>query len=342
MTSESLKVQIGNLLARDGGSPQDFELVPCGAGGNNRVFLVVAGTRKLVAKWYFSHPSDKRDRLSTEFGFLTYANRMGIGCVPTAISCDPAQHLALYEHIEGAQVGADQVTQREVNEAVDFFLALNRHDARPHAASLPSASEACFTINEHLTMVDGRIERLLTIAPEHAVDREACAFVVKLKARWALLKSAILGIAQTRGLKVDMRLPDDQRCISPSDFGFHNALRRPSGDICFLDFEYAGWDDPAKMAGDFFSHPAISVDHRFRDHFLANAMSFYSRPQTLVARAELLFPVFQTKWCCIILNDFLPDSARRRRFADPVFDELERKCSQLAKATALFESIHNR
>jgi hypothetical protein len=340
MISEPLKAQIGDLLARDSGVPRDFELVPCGAGGNNRVFLIVAGTRKLVAKWYFSHASDKRDRLGTEFGFLTYANRVGITCVPTPISCDPAQHLALYEHIEGARISVDQVTLREVDEAADFFLALNRLDARPQAASLPIASEACFTINDHLTMVDGRIERLLNIAPENAVDREAGAFVMKLRVRWELLKSAIAGMAPKRGIKVDMRLPDDQRCISPSDFGFHNSLRRPSGDICFLDFEYAGWDDPAKMAGDFFSHPAISVDHRFRDHFLANAMSFYARPQTLIARAELLFPVFQTKWCCIILNDFLTDSARRRRFADPAFDELERKRIQLAKAAALFESIH--
>jgi hypothetical protein len=75
MLSEPLKNQIGDLLARDGGGPQDFELVPCGAGGNNRVFLVAAGARKVIAKWYFSHASDKRDRLGTEFGFLTYANR---------------------------------------------------------------------------------------------------------------------------------------------------------------------------------------------------------------------------------------------------------------------------
>jgi len=340
MLSEPLKNQIGDLLARDGGGPQDFELVPCGAGGNNRVFLVAAGARKVIAKWYFSHASDKRDRLGTEFGFLTYANRVAITCVPTPISCDRAQHLALYEHIEGARISAGQITQREVDEAVGFFLALNRRDARPHAASLPNASEACFTINDHLAMVDGRIERLLNIAPENPIDREAGAFVIKLRARWALLKSAIAGVASKRGIKVDLRLPDDQRCISPSDFGFHNALRRPSGDICFLDFEYAGWDDPAKMAGDFFSHPAIPVDHQFRDHFLADAMGFYARPQTLIARAELLFPVFQIKWCCIILNDFLTDSARRRRFADPAFDELERKRIQLEKATALFESIH--
>ena len=46
-------------------------------------------------------------------------------------------------------------------------------------------------------------------------------------------------------------LPPGQWCISPSDFGFHNVLRRPGGHLVFLDFEHAGWDDPAKLFGDF-------------------------------------------------------------------------------------------
>ena len=37
------------------------------------------------------------------------------------------------------------------------------------------------------------------------------------------------------------------RCVSPSDFGFHNAIVRGSGEICFIDFEYAGWDDSAQV-----------------------------------------------------------------------------------------------
>ena len=339
MTIDAIKARVGQLLARDSDRPRDFEVTPCGAGGNNRVYLVVADGRKLVAKWYFSDASDSRDRLGAEFAFLTYADQIGIRCVPKPVSCDRAHHVALYEHIEGTRISADQLTQREVTAAVEFFLALNQANARPQAASLPAASEACFTVTEHLTMVDGRIDRLMTIDPRGDVDREAGVFVGKLRNRWAHIKTLIADAAPKRGVDTDVPLPNDQRCISPSDFGFHNALRRPSGDVCFLDFEYAGWDDPAKMAGDFFSHPAVAVDHRFRDQFLASAMSFSPGPQNLVARAELLFPVFQTKWCCIILNDFLADSARRRKFADPSFNELERKRTQLAKATALFESI---
>src|SRR4051812_43606232 len=97
MASDPLVSQIASLLARDGKDVFDFELVPCSAGGNNRVFMAVAGERRLIAKWYFSHPSDTRDRLGAEYGFLSYAARRGISCVPTVIACDPARHLALYE-----------------------------------------------------------------------------------------------------------------------------------------------------------------------------------------------------------------------------------------------------
>ena len=56
---------------------------------------------------------------------------------------------------------------------------------------------------------------------------------------------------------VEAELPVEQRTLSPSDFGFHNALRRPDGRVVFLDLEYFGWDDPAKMISDFLLHPAL-------------------------------------------------------------------------------------
>ena len=114
MASESLNAQIAGLLALDGGEPRDLELVPCNAGGNNRVFVVNTGDRKLIAKWYFSHPSDKRNRLGAEYAFLTYAVRTGIRCVPTPISCDPARNLALYEYIAGERIGAEQIADQTV------------------------------------------------------------------------------------------------------------------------------------------------------------------------------------------------------------------------------------
>ena len=340
MVDDALIADVAALLPDEDRSR--LALVPCGAGGNNRVFTLHAGGRTVVAKWYFTHPSDSRDRLAAEQAFLRYAASAGIACVPKLIAADPARRLALYEQIVGKPVAAHEVTAVEVTAAADFFLALNQPACRPLATELPEASEACFSVQDHLALVDRRLDRLATIGTESAEDRDAHRFSIELKARWHSLKDALRRDASTLGIDVAAELPASERCISPSDFGFHNVLRRPSGALCFLDFEYAGWDDPAKMAGDFFSHPAIAVEPRFRPLFLERAFGFSAEPERLRQRAELLLPVFQVKWCCIILNEFLTDSARRRHFADPGFDVAQRKQQQLAKARRLFAIIGHR
>jgi len=81
------------------------------------------------------------------------------------------------------------------------------------------------------------------------------------------------------------------------------------------------------------------VDMVHVERFLGMALAYASNQESLAVRARLLFPVFQAKWCCIILNDFLPDAAKRRRFADPHFDLATRKRAQLDKAMQLFRQI---
>ena len=341
MGPQALTARVVELLASGKGSTGDLTVKPCAVGGNNRVFIVTTGGTTLIAKWYFSHPSDTRDRLKAEFSFLSYAAQIGIDCVPRPISCDPERNIGLYEFIDGSKLASSQITEHHIDQAITFFLRLNDLSCVLFAEGLPVASEGCFSIADHFLLIDGRIDRLAAINPRSRIDAEAADFVTILLASWQRLKTRIVGQAQKLGIGLDTKLPKEERCFSPSDFGFHNALLRPSGDICFIDFEYAGWDDPAKMAGDFFCHPAIPVNTVHFDRFVDVTMRFSRRADALIDRVRLLFPVFQTKWCCIILNDFLPDSARSRKFADPDFDEDERKRSQLDRAKRLFDSIQH-
>ena len=226
-----------------------------------------------------------------------------------------------------------------VEQAARFFLRLNDRRLRGAAAALGPASEACFTVSEHFAMVDGRVARLASIPAATPVDRQASAFVADLAKRWASIRSAIERRLAAAGERLEASVPD--RCISPSDFGFHNALLGDDNRVRFIDFEYAGWDDPAKMAADFFTHPGVPVDARWFDSFVASTMSYSAAAEALVERARLLLPIFQLKWCCIMLNEFLPDSARRRQFANPHLDAESRKQLQLEKASALFSVIRD-
>jgi hypothetical protein len=310
---------------------------PGASGGNSRIYFVALDGRTLAAKQYFRHPSDARDRLQTEWAFLEYAVGAGVGCVPRPVARDQASGIGIYEYIAGRNMSAEDVSLARIREAAAFFLALNRPAHRRTAELLGPASEACFSIAEHLAMVDGRVARLSSIPDSSEEDLAARAFVKSLERRWREVREHIL--RATRAAGRDPAAQVEERCVSPSDFGFHNALERASGELCFLDFEYAGWDDPAKMAGDFFAHPGVPVPRQHFDDFARTTMGFSRHAAALEARARLLEPLFRIKWCCIVLNEFVPEAAQRRRFATPAADPAAAKRRQLGKARSLLASV---
>lgn len=337
MCLDEIGAHVAELLGLQASAAASLRLEPLAGGGNNRVFAFNAQGRDFVAKVYFSHPSDDRDRLGTEYAFLSHAREAGVRNAPRPIARNPERHLAVYERVPGQRIQAGQVDVADVDQAAAFFLGLNRSEHLAAARALPIASEAAFRIVDHLQRVEARIERLDAIPAGTPVDDDASRFARKLKDAWPKIVASILRKVEARGEN-----PADevvQRCISPSDFGFHNALRCPDGHLNFIDFEYAGWDDPAKMVGDFFCQPAVPAPRALYDRFVASTMSYSAHSSVLTARAADLFPLFQVKWCCIMLNHFLPDAARRRQFADPAAVREERKRTQLDSAMRLFDSI---
>jgi hypothetical protein len=340
MDEAALKADIGALLTSAGIAPTVFQVEPCTAGGNNRVYRVDAGGRTLVAKRYFRHSSDRRDRLNAEYAFLNYAQEAGIGCVPRAVAKDERAGIALYEFIDGRKLSPQELVAGHIEQARDFFVSLNDPATRSLGACLPRASEACFSIAGQLDMVQGRIARLSLISATSNVDEQAIAFTAELRERWAILRERVLAESKRRGLDPQSVLVIEDRCISPSDFGFHNALITQSGRVVFIDFEYAGWDDPAKAVSDFFSHPAMPVSFDYFDGFLGSGLTFSPNAGMLAERTRIMLPVFQVKWCCIVMNDFLPVLLQRRKFADPALDETGQKRIQLKKAHRLLQLIH--
>jgi hypothetical protein len=332
MAAELLRAKITALLAAVGQPNVPFEWAPVATGGNNRVVSVVADGERYIAKWYYHDAAEARDRLASEFSFLEHAWEQGIRCIPQPLVSDPLARVALYELVEGQRPRPDQLDAGKVLKAAQFFASLNAESSRSAGRHLVTASDACFSLTEHVSSVDRRIAKLSSIPPETHADREGVAFAGELAAGWALARRRIL--RETNDPRA--LISDQWRCLSPSDFGFHNALLRPSGEICFLDFEYAGWDDPAKMLADFFAHPGVPVALEFFDAYAAEACAPFADAQMLIERARRLEVIARVRWCCIILNEFLPDIARRRRFADPALDLEVRKLQQVRKARQLY------
>ncbi|MGC2778670.1 MAG: aminoglycoside phosphotransferase family protein, partial [Bradyrhizobium sp.] len=190
-----------------------------------------------------------------------------------------------------------------------------------------------------IATVERRVARLATLDADVPRVAEARQLVAgRLQPAWEAVKTAILAGAAAQGLAMDAAIPADQSCLSPSDFGFHNALIDDAGKLTFLDFEYAGRDDPAKLVSDFFCQPEVPVPLALHGHFIDRLSEGLGLDAASMARCRLLLDAYQIKWTCIILNDFLPLGATRRAFAD-TGAWAQRCAEQLAKADAKLDLI---
>jgi hypothetical protein len=325
-------------LAESAGLDRVLAVEPLPASGNNRVFRVVTRSGSILVKRYFSRPTDTRDRLDTEFRFADYVTWAAPGSGPRPIAKSERDRIAAYEFVDGQAFRAGEVAASDVEAAAEFFEAINAPSARSRAGELPLASEAVFSLAGHFELIGGRLAKLGANA-RNGGDTEASAFVDQLIGDWQRLVDRVSTLAAHRSLPLDQELAPSQRCLSASDFGFHNALRRHNGGIVFLDFEYAGWDDPTRMLGDFFGQCAVPVPLSFYAKFIERCLRALPGPEDLSTRAMLMRPVYLVKWCCIVLGVFDPETLARRKFANPALDEAEVKRHQLAVACGLHQSL---
>jgi len=302
-------------------------------GGRNNVATKVTATLGVALhKQYFHSAQDPRDRLATEIAFLSHLQACGCRLQPAPLACDPTHHAALLEYIEGPLAAAGTIGNDEIDQAADFILACNQANNLPSARNLPLASEACFSLAEHLATTGRRVRRLLTADPDQTLGDEFIRLVQdELIPTWEDLRQK-LGNSHER----EIALPLGECILSPSDFGFHNSLRTPQGHLRFIDFEYAGWDDPAKLLCDLANQPDLllptELAHRFQRRVIAGLKC---EQEALALRAESLEPLYQLKWACICLNVFL--NSGPQVFSAQASPEVlsQRRITQLAKAAVM-------
>ena len=311
------------------------------AGGRNSLVFRVRTTagRSFALKAYFRHKADSRDRLGTEFNCLRLLWKQGFRDIPKPLAADRRAGVALYEFIPGSP--PQRPGAADVMTVVDFLCRLRDLARSPACSRLNPASEACFSIASLVELLKKRLARL---SESEGSARNLAALRTYLDEEFApALKRFIAwsrGYARRTGIGYDRKLPRRERTLSPSDFGFHNALRRPGGGLVFLDFEYFGWDDPAKMIVDFLLHPAKPISARLKRLFVSEMLNRFSEWPKLRQRVEAVYPLFGLKWCLILLNEFLPADLRRRQFAvagHPDREALQRR--QLAKSRQLLRRL---
>lgn len=274
-------------------------------GANSRIFLLRDEAGVLFCAKLHHEPSEN-PRYRREKQFYAAARQVVRGKVPQDLHWDDLTATAFFEFVEGKSGFA--VFEQDVQQAGEFIRSLQGADTNEFDA----ASEAALRAEGHARILEQRVDRLAQLD-----DKEAASFVHE-----HLRPSAENVLSQVSPTAV-------RPIVSPSDFGFHNALRRDDGRLCFLDFEHAGLDDPAKLVCDFFVRPESGVQREWLDVF-CEAAGFGN---DIKERAVGLMDLYRLKWACIALNEFTPEGRSRRGFAET--DTPARRKAQLEKARKL-------
>jgi hypothetical protein len=235
--------------------------------------------------------------MKAEVEFLQYANKVVPSYVPRLIDFDFTTRAVLIEFIEGKTFTESQsLTVHQVQEAVCFFETLNKNQDTAKQIFSMDAAEGFLELTDHLSNVDQRLSKLITgHLPIDSIDSSS-RLINRLTAEFGTVKQMTLS-SITQG-KTSDEIALDQRCISASDFGFHNAIQTKNG-VKFIDFEFAGWDDPAKASLDFVLQPRVQVNAKTTSliNTLANPLTERDK-----ARMNMLGAILRIKWLCIILS----------------------------------------
>jgi len=313
-----------------------------GGGRNSQVYRVAGeGFRTCALKVYFRHPGDARDRLGVEFNSLRFLWDQGTREIPQPIAADWEGGCALYEYIDGDRILPSASTDTDLEAAICFLVRLRDLGRHTEPGRFPPASEACFSVQAIVENVQWRLDRLAGNREGGETDQALRAFVAEefIPAFHAVVAWCRCSLDRG-GVALNRELDLGERTLSPSDFGFHNALRRPDGGVVFLDFEYFGWDDPAKMIADFLLHPAMALSKPSGRRFVAGLLRHFADCAVLADRLACVYPLFGLKWCLILLNEFLPEHLVRRRFAGAgVGDRQTVQMVQLSKARGMLKRI---
>ena len=302
----------------------DMVFTPLTGGANNQLWRAQPkNTPSFVIKNY---GSDGGDRLRREWQYLLLLEQHQVPNLPRPLHHDAFQKLAAYSFMDGKKLSSEQVSFNHIQMAVQHISAISDIPIGTIDRAKGSYDDAIGHIQE-ITNRMSHLEQALQYYPH--LDRLHDLVMKKLKPLWQSRYDHVMK-ADLNSLFSDVKL-----YLSPSDFGFHNILATEN-TLNFIDFEYAGADDLAKLAADFSLVPQISIPDDYAASFISQLAHTIGLDAHFERRVAFLRFIGQVKWLCIILNEFLPEKKQRLSDASDI-GASERQNERLTLAEELFE-----
>jgi hypothetical protein len=292
---------------------------PVAGGTQNRLFkLDVLGGGALLAKFYHQ---DRWKRLHREYSTLSLLGRRNVACVPRVYLRSDEFGYGVYSFALGQPKSAVEFDTRDLEAVATFAASLQEVAPSTTDQDLLPAADASFSIEQQLQVIDARLRAFETFASSPTAYDEVRGLRRELDLRAAI---AELGQRATSGMNEAVRrtvLPRQAWRVNTADFGPQNMLFTSDGKLTVVDFEAAGWDDPARLVMGFVAH-ATSEDLTSGqvELFLATYAQKRDLSESEVARFERVGTLFDLEWIAIYASALTSDTVAAKQFANREFE----------------------
>lgn len=229
-----------------------WQIWPIGGGSNNVVYRVQGEVGDFAVKFTMR---DQRDRAGREYGALSALHQAGLLIAPEPILLERERYeqpVVVQRWLEGEVKGTPPTSEAEWCHLLEHYLTMHRLTPAQTDVELPTVVLHADSLKGCRQLVRGQ----LALLPAEAQPIE----LQRLIERWQ--KSPLSNFAYA------------PQALCRGDGNILNMIRRPNKWLS-VDWEYAGWGDPAFSIAELITHPAyISVPPArwrwFIEHYCAS------------------------------------------------------------------------
>lgn len=254
---------------------------------NSKLIKIIFNKKKYIIKLY---PNKKTKQFLYEFFFLKIYS--DCNNIPKIFHSDYNNKSLVIKYLAGKKINKNQ--SKYIGKIIQFLGYLQKKKKFFEINKI-YAQDACLKFEDHLNNTYSKIKNL-----EKKIKSKNSSylnFIKDLKIRYDTKKKNIeKQYSKTKICKKNL----DRLIVSPSDFGFNNILKK-NNKIYFIDFEYAGLDDPLKLCFDFLSNPNTKMPKIKKLEFLRKFAKKF-KINNIIKIYNDLIDFYYLKWAIIILN----------------------------------------
>tara|TARA_Y100000310_G_scaffold341434_1_gene440565 strand:- start:1746 stop:2750 length:1005 start_codon:yes stop_codon:yes gene_type:complete len=284
--------------------------------GNNQLYKILLDQKTLLLKKYSDVTvADHWNRGKTEFEFLSYFWEKGFRNIPQPIKLFNKENIGIYSYESGRILSQEEAKEKDIKQLGISLARFHRIDSKGKQ-QFPAARESSLSLQDYLTLLNNRADRLRNSkvyeSGKDFLYQEVFPTLDQLKNSFS---------KKTKNFNLDQKLDIKDQVLTPGDFGFHNVLV-DNNKYTFLDFEYAGRNDPVQQISHFIHQPTSrNIRKDLKDLFLENYHEKANCSKEFDKRFELVEPLVMTWWVFNQLNVLLPDYMKHLKFSHDSKDE---------------------